>query len=99
MSTVTVEKEMHLHVKADGSRHLHDTDLSQWSENFGVAIGKVACTITYKDIEDADPRAVLIGKLEDQIAKERAESLRKVNLLLDQISKLQCLEFQPGGEA
>ena len=99
MSTVTVEKEMHLHVKADGSRHLHNTDLSQWSENFGVAIGKVACTITYEDIEDADPRAALISKLEDQIAKERSGSLCKVNLLLDQISKLQCLEFQPGGEA
>lgn len=99
MSTVTVEKEMHLHVKADGSRHLHDTDLSEWSESFGVAIGKVACTITYEEIPDVDPRTVLIGKLEERIAKERTDSQRKVNLLLDQISKLQCLEFQPGGEA
>ncbi|MDV5862029.1 hypothetical protein QM298_14190 [Pseudomonas mendocina] len=95
MNTVTTEKEMFLHIKADGSRALYDCDLSEWSENFGVAIGKVVCSITYEDIEGADPRGVLIGKLEEQIAKERADSQRKVNHLLDQISKLQCLEYQP----
>lgn len=95
MSTVTAEKEMFLHAKADGSRALYDCDLSEWSESFGVCVGKVACTITYEDIEDADPRAALISKLEEQISKERADSQRKVNLLLDQISKLQCLEYQP----
>lgn len=94
MSTVTTEQAMFLHVKADGSRKLYDTDLSEWPESFGVAIGKVACTITYEDMPDVDPRAVLIGKLEEQITKERAESQRKVNHLLDQISKLQCLEYQ-----
>ena len=94
MSTVTTEKEMFLHVKADGSRHLHDGDMSKYSEYWGVAIGKVVCSITYEDIPDVDPRAVLINKLEEQIAKERADSQRKVNHLLDQISKLQCLEYQ-----
>lgn len=95
MSTVKTEKEMYLHVKADGTRKLHDTDLSEWSESFGVSIGKVLCSITYEDVPDVDPRAALIGKLEQQITKERAESQRKVNHLLDQISKLQCLEYQP----
>ena len=95
MNTVTAEKEMYLHVKADGTRHLHDTDMSHYSEYFGVAIGAVTCSITYQDISDVDPRAVLIGKLEDQITNKRATCEREVNHLLDQISKLQCLEYQP----
>lgn len=95
MSTVTATKEMYLHVKADGTRHLHDTDLSQYSDHFGVSIGAVACSITYEDIPDVDPRSVLIGKLEEQITEKRAECQREVNHLLDQISKLQCLEYQP----
>lgn len=95
MSTVTTQQDMYLHIKADGTRHLRDCDMSEYAESFGVCIGKVACSITYEDIEGADPRGVLIGKLEEQIAKERADSQRKVNHLLDQISKLQCLEYQP----
>ena len=37
----------------------------------------------------------MVSALEGQIEQERSESLRRVNLLLDQISKLQCLEYQP----
>ena len=99
MSTVNTEKEMFLHVKADGSRHLNDSDMSKYSEYWGVAIGKVVCSITYEDIPDVDPRAVLIGKLEEQITEKRAACEHEVNRLLDQISKLQCLEYQPSGEA
>lgn len=94
MSTVTVEKEMFLHVMADGTRVLRDMDMSEWAGTFGVSVGKVACSITYPDIENADPRAVLIGKFEEQITKERAESQRRVDHLRDQISRLQCLEFK-----
>lgn len=99
MSTVTTDKEMYLHVKADGTRHLHDTDMSQYSEHFGVAIGSVTCSITYQEIPDVDPRAVLIGKLEEQITNKRAVCEREVNHLLDQISKLQCLEYQPEAQS
>lgn len=99
MRTVTAAQELYLHVKADGSRVLRDCDMSAHADHFGVSIGKVACAITYEDIHDVDPRAALIGKLEEQIAEARARCVHEVNLLLDQISKLQCLEFQPGGEA
>lgn len=95
MSAVTAEKTMYLHVKADGSRHLHDTDMSQYSEHFGVSIGSVVCLINYEDIPDVDPRSVLIEKLEAKITEKRADCEREVNHLLDQISKLQCLEYQP----
>lgn len=94
MSTVTVQKEMFLHVMADGSRVLRDYDMSEHANSFGVSVGKVSCSITYADIENADPRAVLIGKFEEQITKERAESQQRVNHLLDQIRKLQCIEFK-----
>lgn len=95
MSTVTTEREMYLHVKADGTRQLHDTDMSKYRDLFGVSIGIVACSITYEDIPGVDPRAVPIGKLEDEITEKRAECQREVNRLLDQITKLQCLEYQP----
>lgn len=95
MSTVTVQQDLYLHVKSDGTRRLDNQDMSKYSEHFGVAIGKVACTITYEDIPGVDPRAVLAGKLEEQITEARAECERKVNHLLDQISRLQCLEYQP----
>lgn len=94
MSAVTIEKEMYLHVKADGARALHDTDMSKYSEHFGVSIGMVICSITYEEIPGVDPRAVLIGKLEEEITEKRADCQREVNRLLDQISKLQCLEYQ-----
>ncbi|MFD3300280.1 hypothetical protein [Aquipseudomonas alcaligenes] len=99
MSTVTAKQELYLHVQADGSRMLRDCDMSAHADYFGVSIGKVACTITYEDIHDVDPRAVLIGKLEEQITETRAKCEREVNHLLDQISKLQCLEYQPEGAA
>ena len=47
---------------------------------------------------DVDPVAAMVSGLENQIEQERAESRRKVNHLLDQISKLQCLEYQPGAQ-
>ena len=98
MSTVTTEQDLYLHIKADGSRHLRDCDMSEYSESFGVCIGKVACAIAYEDISDVDPRVVLAGKLEQKIADTRAKCEREVNHLLDQISKLQCLEYHPHAE-
>lgn len=47
------------------------------------------------DKPDVDPAAAMIASLEQQIAFERAESQRKVNHLLDRISRLQCLEYKP----
>ncbi len=44
---------------------------------------------------DVDPVAAMVSALEDRIVQERNESQQRVNLLLDQISKLQCLEYQP----
>lgn len=99
MSTITVQQDLYLHVKADGTRHLRDCDMSEYADSFGVCIGKVDSSITYEDITDVDPRAVLIGKLEEQITNKRAVCEREVNQLLDQISKLQCLEYQPEAQS
>lgn len=99
MSTVTIEKEMFLHIQKDGTRCLHEGDMGKHSRYFGVSVGKVVCTITYEDIPNVDPRSVLIGKLEDEITEKRSECQREVNRLLDQISKLQCLEYQPEAQS
>lgn len=48
---------------------------------------------------DVDPTAAMIETLEREIVSTREASERKVSYLLDQISKLQCLEYRPGGEA
>ena len=44
---------------------------------------------------DVDPVAALVSALEDRIEQERADSQQRINVLLDQISRLQCLEYRP----
>ena len=61
---------------------------------YGVCLGVREVEVEIEPF-DIDPVAAMVSALEDRIEQERSESLRRVNLLLDQISKLQCLEYQP----
>lgn len=50
------------------------------------------------DFPEVDTRQAQIDALEQRINKERAESQSRVNLMLEQISKLQALEFFGGDQ-
>lgn len=49
------------------------------------------------EYQDVDTRQEQIEKLEAIVKKERAESQSRVNLLLERISKLQCISFDADG--
>ncbi len=66
------------------------TDMTKYGW-YGVCLGVVVEGEPF----DVDPVAAMVSALEDRIEQERNESRQRVNLLLDQISKLQCLEYQP----
>jgi hypothetical protein len=59
-----------------------------------VLIGTHEIEIEYEEI---DTRLAEIQKLETIIEKERAESQSRVSLLLERISKLQCISFDADG--
>ena len=69
------------------------TDLTQYGW-YGACLGVREVEVEIEPF-DIDPVTAMVSALEGQIEQERSESLRRVNLLLDQISKLQCLEYQP----
>lgn len=65
-------------------------------------IGEYACLGPVElsvDVPQVDPVAKMISSLERQIEAERADSQQRINILLDRLSKLQCLEHKPEGEA
>lgn len=89
-----------LHVKphwntGEPNYTLFNTDISGSGSGY-ACLGEVTFEL---DVPNIDPVAAMIEALERDVTKEREDSARKVNLLLDQISKLQCLEYRPGGEA
>lgn len=57
-----------------------------------ACLGQVDVTF---GVPGVDPTLAMIDALEREVDKERSESAKKVNLLLDRISKLKCLECQP----
>lgn len=59
-----------------------------------VLIGTQEIEVEYDEI---DTRLAEIEKMETLIDKERAESQARVNLLLERISKLQCISFDADG--
>lgn len=50
------------------------------------------------DVPDVDTTQIQIDALNEQIKTERAESQSRVNILLDRISKLQCITHNGGAE-
>ena len=70
------------------------TDMTEYGW-YGACLGVREVEVEIEPF-DIDPVTAMVSALEDQIEQERAESQRKVNHLLGQISKLQCLEYQPG---
>ena len=50
------------------------------------------------EIPDVDTTQIQIDALNEQIKAERAESQSRVNILLDRISKLQCITHEGSGE-
>lgn len=56
-----------------------------------VALGQVEFEL---DVPEVDTRQLQIDALNDQIQRERADSQVRVNLLLERISKLQCLAHE-----
>lgn len=50
------------------------------------------------DVPDIDTTQAQIDALNEQIRTERAESQNRVNILLDRISKLQCIAHEEGDE-
>lgn len=57
-----------------------------------ACLGQVEVTLPPPDV---DPTAAMVETLEREIAATREASERKVGYLLEQISKLQCLEYRP----
>lgn len=49
------------------------------------------------DVPEVDTTQIQIDALNEQIKNERAESQSRVNLLLDRISKLQCITHESRG--
>lgn len=61
--------------------------------NSGYAcLGQVEVTLPLPDV---DPTAAMVETLEREIVATREASERQVSYLLEQISKLKCLEYQP----
>ncbi len=50
------------------------------------------------DVPDVDTTQIQIDTLNEQIKTERAESQNRVNVLLDRISKLQCIAHDGSAE-
>lgn len=69
-------------------------DLSKWPESYGALLGVREVEVEFEPF-DVDPVVAMIDGLEKQVEKERAESQGRVNLLLEKISKLKCIEHKP----
>ena len=95
----TIKNFLHVKPDFDGSPvfRLFTCDMSGADGFIGYAcLGPVELVV---DVPQIDPRAAMIAGLEQQIELERANSQLRVNALLDRLGKLQCLEYQPEGEA
>lgn len=68
-------------------------DMSIYSDHYGPLLGTQEVEVEWQEI-DRDPVDAMIGSLEAQVQKERADSQVRVNGLLEKIGKLQCLEYQ-----
>jgi hypothetical protein len=66
-------------------------DLSEWSHLYGALLGTQEIEIEFDEI-NKDPLTAMVENLEAQVDRERADSQVRVNVLLDKISKLKCLE-------
>jgi len=78
----------------EGEIEISSYELHNMSHYDAVLIGTQEVEVEYVDV---DIRAAQISKLEEAVQKERAESQSRVNLLLERISKLQCISFDADG--
>ena len=83
--------KLYIHQLPGGPQEALTCNMSEYSATWGALLGTVDVEVEWKEI-DRDPREALIESLESQVEKERADSQVRVNHLLDQISKLKCLE-------
>lgn len=96
---ITMKQFLHVQERSDGnpsfmlffSDYTGRPGFEDWA-----CLGLVEFTV---DVPHIDPIAKLIEGLERQIEAERVGSQQRINILLDRLSKLQCLEHKPEGEA
>lgn len=90
---VTITQFLHVMQGYDGLPRfaLFSNDVSADIAGY-ACLGPVELAI---DVPQADPVEKMIDSLGRQIAAERVESQQRIDILLDRISKLRCLEHKP----
>lgn len=85
--------KLYVHQMPGKEQTVEITDMTRhgW---YGVCLGVREVEVEVEPF-DVDPVAAMVSALEDRIEQERADSQQRINVLLDQISSLQCLEYQP----
>lgn len=92
--------ELFIHQKPGEPQKALTCDMSEYAEKswgHGVLLGVREVEVEFEPF-DIDPTQALIASYEAQVVKERADSQVRVNLLLDKISKLKCIEHKPESE-
>lgn len=82
----------YIHQVPGKEQEVYYSDLSEYSWA-GALLGIREVEVEIEPF-DIDPVVAMIDCLEAQIEKERADSQMRVNLMLERIGKLKCLEHK-----
>lgn len=92
-NTVKQTIKLYIHQVPGQPQTAQVCDLSRFTEVYGALLGVREVEVEFEAF-DLDPVVAMIDGLEKQVEQERADSQRKVNFLLEKISKLRCLEHK-----